>query len=70
MKKILIISGMSCINCVKHLREALEEDIDGVKVIDISLESKSAEIEVEESVTDNNLEVLIDELGYKLESIQ
>ncbi len=54
MKKTLIVDGMSCMNCVKHLREALEEDIQGVKVIDINLENKC----------------LIDEVEYSLQGIK
>lgn len=70
MKKTLIVDGMSCMNCVKHLREALEEDIQGVKVIDINLENKCAIVELEDSVTDEMLKELIDEVGYSLQGIK
>lgn len=70
MKKTLIVSGMSCGNCVKHLREALEEDIDGIKVIDINLDNKCAVVDVKDNVTDEMIKNLIDDIGYQLEKIK
>lgn len=36
-RKRIGIEGMSCDHCVNHVKEALTEDIQGVKVIDVSL---------------------------------
>ena len=41
-RKRIGIEGMSCGHCVNHVKEALTEDIQGVKVIDVSLENKYA----------------------------
>ncbi|MGL5713127.1 MAG: heavy-metal-associated domain-containing protein [Paraclostridium sp.] len=70
MKKTLLVNGMSCMNCVRHLREALEEDLQGVEVINISLDDKCAVVDIGESITDNMLRELIEELGYELENIE
>lgn len=70
MRKKLLIDGMSCMNCVRHLKEALQEDISGVKVIDVSLEEKFALIEVEENVTDEMIKDVILDLGYELKGIE
>ena len=70
MRKKLLVDGMSCMNCVRHLKDALEEDINGVKVIDISLDNKYAIIETGESVTDDMLKAVIVDLGYELKGIE
>ncbi|MEG0180632.1 MAG: heavy metal-associated domain-containing protein [Peptostreptococcaceae bacterium] len=70
MTKKLLVDGMSCMNCVKHLKDALQEDIIGVEVIEISLENKYALIEVEENVTDEMIKDVILDLGYELKGIE
>lgn len=70
MRKKLLIDGMSCMNCVRHLKEALQEDISGVKVIDVNLEEKFALIEAEENVTDEMIKDVILDLGYELKGIE
>lgn len=70
MRKKLLVDGMSCMNCVKHMKEALQEDISGVKVIDVSLEDKYAIVEVDENVTDDMIKSVIDDLGYELKGIE
>ncbi|MRZ80554.1 heavy metal-associated domain protein [Paeniclostridium sordellii] len=70
MRKKLLVDGMSCMNCVRHLKDALEEDMNGVKVIDISLDNKYAIIETGESVTDDMLKDVIVDLGYELKGIE
>ncbi|CEQ23124.1 heavy-metal transport/detoxification protein [[Clostridium] sordellii] len=70
MRKKLLVDGMSCMNCVRHLKDALEEDINGVKVIDISLDNKYAIIDTDENVTDDMLKDVIVDLGYELKGIE
>ncbi|CEN79677.1 heavy-metal-associated domain-containing protein [Paraclostridium sordellii] len=70
MRKKLLVDGMSCMNCVRHLKDALEEDINGVKVIDISLDNKYAIIETDENVTNDMLNDVIVDLGYELKGIE
>ncbi|MEG2787712.1 MAG: heavy-metal-associated domain-containing protein [Romboutsia sp.] len=70
MKKKLLIHGMSCGHCVNHLATALTEDIDGIEVIEISLENKFAIINMSEKVLEKDLKDLIEELGFELKEIQ
>ncbi|EQK41823.1 heavy-metal-associated domain protein [[Clostridium] bifermentans ATCC 638] len=70
MRKKLLVDGMSCMNCVRHLKEALQEDIKGVEVIDISLENKCAVVEVNDNVSDEMIKAVIDDLGYELKGIE
>ncbi|MEG0013620.1 MAG: heavy-metal-associated domain-containing protein [Cellulosilyticaceae bacterium] len=64
MKKKIMIDGMSCMNCVKHVREALEE----LGKVEVNLEGKYALVETEES--DEQLIEAIDEAGYDVVSIE
>lgn len=69
MRKKLMIEGMSCNHCVNHLNTALSDDINGVKVIEISLEDKFAIVDIEDNVNLNKLNELIEELGFELKDI-
>ena len=69
MRKKLIIEGMSCSHCINHLNTALSEDIDGIIVIEISLEDKIAIVDIDENVDLNKLSELIEELGFDLKKI-
>ncbi|GKZ05045.1 heavy metal-associated domain protein [Paraclostridium bifermentans] len=70
MRKKLLVDGMSCMNCVRHLKEALQEDIKGLEVIDVSLENKCAVVEVNDNVSDDMIKSVIDDLGYELKGIE
>ena len=69
MRKKLMIEGMSCNHCVNHLNTALSDDINGVKVIEISLEDKFAIVDIDDNVNLNKLNELIEELGFELKDI-
>lgn len=69
MKKLLI-EGMSCGHCVNHLKTALTEDIQGIEVIEINLEGKYALVEIQENVDKEELNNLIEELGFELKGIE
>jgi len=69
MTKKLFIEGMSCGHCVAHVEEALKE-LDGVKSALVSLEEKTAVIELTHNVDDEKLKEAIDEAGYEIVSIQ
>lgn len=67
MKKLINIEGMSCNHCVAHVREALEA-IDGVKVMDVSLDNNNALVETD---VDNDVLInAIEEEGYDVKSIE
>lgn len=68
MKKELMIEGMMCQNCVKHVTHALE-GISGASHVQVSLEDKKATVEVPESVADETLKAAVTEAGYEVTGI-
>ncbi|HHY64416.1 MAG TPA: heavy-metal-associated domain-containing protein [Clostridiaceae bacterium] len=68
MIKKITIEGMSCRHCVRHVTEALEE-LQGVKSVKVSLESKTAEIELDRDVDDNAIKAAIEDAGYEAVSV-
>lgn len=67
MKKKIMIEGMSCKNCVKHVEEALGE-LNAVSHVEVNLEGKYA---VVETTADNSeLEAAIDDAGYDVVGIE
>lgn len=68
MTKKILIEGMSCQHCVNHVKNALEE-LDGIKSAKVSLENKSAEIELNHDVDDEKIKDAIEEVGYEVTSI-
>jgi copper chaperone len=67
MKKRISIEGMSCGHCVKHVTNALNE-VSGVKSVDVKLEEKYADVEVD-NVKDEDLKYAIEDAGYDVVSI-
>lgn len=67
MKKRISIEGMSCGHCVKHVTNALNE-VEGVKSVEVKLEGKYADIEVE-NVKDEDIKFAIEDAGYDVVSI-
>lgn len=68
MKKELMIEGMMCQNCVKHVTHALE-GIPSVTDVQVSLENKKATVNAPESVTDEALKAAVTEAGYEVTGI-
>ena len=68
MKKELMIEGMMCQNCVKHVAHALD-GIPGAADVQVSLEDKKATVNVPESVTDEALKTAVTEAGYEVTGI-
>lgn len=68
MKKTLIIEGMTCGNCVKHVTRALE-GLPEASDVTVSLENKTAQVTVPESVTDEQITAAVVDAGYEVVSI-
>lgn len=66
MEKRIIVEGMSCGHCVRHVKEALEE-LEGITQIDVDLESKTATIKG--AAEDKDIKDAIKEAGYEVISI-
>ena len=56
-------------NCVKHVDKALRE-IQGIKDVKVSLEDKTAQVQLGEDVPDDVLKAAIEDAGYQVVSIQ
>ena len=69
MKKTLNIEGMVCMNCVKHVDKALRE-VQGVQNVTVSLENKSAQVQLGQEVTDAVLKAAIEDAGYEVIGIR
>ncbi len=70
MKKRLSIEGMKCSHCVGNLTDVLTEDIEGVEVLEVSLEGKYAIVDMEDSVDMEKVKELIEDLGFQLISVE
>ena len=60
MKTILQIKGMSCNNCVQHVKEALEA-VAGVISVEVSLNDKSAAVEHGDELSPATLKAAVEE---------
>ena len=69
MEKVLNIEGMVCSNCVKHVHKALME-IPGIQEAVVELESKTAQVQLSQAVSDEVLKAAIEDAGYELVSLQ
>ena len=67
MKKTLKIEGMMCHHCTGRVDKALNE-MDGVKAT-VSLEDKSAEVELSKDISDEELVKVVTDAGYEVVDI-
>jgi copper chaperone CopZ len=68
MKKKLIVEGMSCNHCINHLTTALQEDVEGVDVLEVDL--GYAVVDMNEDVSNESLREVIEDLGFELVEIK
>jgi len=61
----ITVIGMTCGNCVRHVKEALLE-IDGVLEAAVSLESSSAAVRSQRTIEREEFARVLDEAGYTL----
>ena len=73
MKKTILIEGMMCEHCVKHVTEALSA-MEGVKDVTVRLGKKKkpsvAEVELAEAVADEALAAAVTNAGYQVTGIE
>lgn len=69
MRKKVLIEGMSCQNCVKHVGEALNE-IDGISNVEVKLEDKAALLDADNNELDQAIKFALDEAGYEVVGIE
>ncbi|HHW30277.1 MAG TPA: heavy-metal-associated domain-containing protein [Clostridiaceae bacterium] len=69
MRKKILIEGMSCSHCVKHVEEALRE-IGGVTSVKVDLKSKNAIVDLAHEIEDEKFRTVIDDAGYEVTGIE
>ncbi|MBA2132468.1 heavy-metal-associated domain-containing protein [Capillibacterium thermochitinicola] len=69
MEKVIQIEGMSCQHCVGHVETALRQ-VAGVRTVRVDLAQKRATVEVDATVTDEQLKNAVEELGYDVKAIK
>ncbi|HBK67759.1 MAG TPA: heavy metal transport/detoxification protein [Firmicutes bacterium] len=69
MKKKILIEGMTCQHCVKHVEEALKE-LAGVQSVTVDLPGKVATLKLSQEVADEKLKAIIEDLGYEVTIIE
>ncbi len=68
MKKEILVEGMMCQNCVKHVTKALT-GVEGVSDVRVSLEEKKAFVEAAPSVSDAALKAAVEDAGYTVTGV-
>lgn len=68
MTKKMLIEGMMCGHCTGRVQKALEA-LEGVKAVTMSLEEKSALVELGAEVADEVLTGAVTEAGYEVKDI-
>ena len=65
MEKILRIEGMMCTHCQKHVQETLA-GLDGVTKVEVSLEDKTATVQMNRNIPFDEFEKAVQGAGYEL----
>ncbi|GCD11906.1 heavy-metal-associated domain-containing protein [Clostridium tagluense] len=65
MKKKILVEGMKCENCVKHVKEAVGS-VEGVISADVNLSNKSVIIETNTEVSDEAIKLAVNSEKYKV----
>lgn len=68
MKKVLTIEGMMCGHCTGRVQKALEA-VAGVSTVTMSLEEKTATVEMTEEVSDETLTAAVAGAGYEVKAV-
>lgn len=68
MKKLLLIEGMMCGHCQAHVEKALNA-MEGVNSVAVSLENKTATVELSKEISDSEFKAVIEDAGYELKEV-
>lgn len=69
MTKVMNIEGMMCGHCTGRVQKALEA-VEGVSAVTMSLEKKTAVVELSAEVSDEALTAAVTEAGYEVKGIE
>lgn len=62
-RKTISVTGMSCNGCEQNIENALQT-IEGITRADADHEGNTAEVVIEDGVSDDDLEAAIEDAGY------
>lgn len=69
MKKTIMVEGMMCQHCVKHVNDALAK-VEGVSEVAVNLEGKKAEVTLSADVSDDVLAKAVIDEGYEVKEVK
>ena len=69
MTKVMTIEGMMCGHCTGRVQKALEA-LEGVGSVTMSLENKTATVELATEVSDDVLTAAVTDAGYEVVGIK
>lgn len=69
MKKILTIEGMSCMNCVKQVHDALME-LPEVNSVDIDIKTDTVFLDIKGNIDNDIIKNVVDDTGYEVTDIE
>lgn len=69
MKKTIMVEGMMCQHCVKHVNDALAK-VEGVSEVVVNLEGKKAEVTLSADVSDDVLAKAVTDEGYEVKEVK
>lgn len=69
MKKTLMVEGMMCQHCVKHVNDALAK-VEGVSEVAVDFEGKKAEVTLSADVSDDVLAKAVTDEGYEVKEVK
>lgn len=69
MRKTLVIDGMMCAHCTGRVQKALEA-VQGVTEVQMSLEDKTAQVEVQDNVPAEALTDAVAAAGYEVKELR
>ena len=69
MKKKIVVEGMKCENCAKHVKEAVTS-VEGVISADVNLSNKSVIAQMSSEVSDEAIKLAVNTEKYKIVEIE
>lgn len=69
MRKKILVEGMKCENCAKHVKEALTS-VDGITSVDVNLADKYVIVETSAEVSEEAIKLAFDTEKYNVVGIE
>lgn len=69
MKKKILVEGMKCENCAKHVKEALTS-VEGIISADVNLADKLVVIETSDNVSNESIKLAVNTEKYNVVGIE